>query len=146
MMTIRTRLWIVSPHCGGERPRCIHQRCQIVTKSRFLVDQTKLFKVDTRGPAAPLDCACKATDENPRPSSTRNRSTPPVVIFADFGYGVITGPVLDRVMPIVRPRVPIVTADVSGRQSTLLRFKGVDLLCPTEPRSSANVVNNLPAV
>ena len=28
--------------------------------------------------------------------------------------------------------MPIITADVSGRQSNLLRFRGVDLLCPTE--------------
>jgi bifunctional ADP-heptose synthase (sugar kinase/adenylyltransferase) len=28
--------------------------------------------------------------------------------------------------------VPVITADVSGRQSNLMRFQGVDLLCPTE--------------
>src|SRR5439155_23727460 len=54
------------------------------------------------------------------------------VVFADFGYGVMTAGLLDRLLPGLRQRVPILTADVSGRQSNLLRFRGVDLLCPTE--------------
>jgi sugar/nucleoside kinase (ribokinase family) len=35
-------------------------------------------------------------------------------------------------MPSIRQSVPVITADVSGRQSSLLKFKNVDLLCPTE--------------
>jgi hypothetical protein len=54
------------------------------------------------------------------------------VIFADFGYGLITSGLLDQLMPLLRPRVPVITADVSGMQSSLLRFRAVDLLCPTE--------------
>jgi bifunctional ADP-heptose synthase (sugar kinase/adenylyltransferase) len=54
------------------------------------------------------------------------------VIFADFGYGVISGGLLERVMPPLRKSVPILTADVSGRQGNLLGFREVDLLCPTE--------------
>src|SRR5205085_4160741 len=54
------------------------------------------------------------------------------VIFADFGYGLITEGLLDRILPALRSRVPVLTADVSGKRSNLLRFKGVDLLCPTE--------------
>ena len=54
------------------------------------------------------------------------------MIFADFGYGLITTGHVDQVMPQLRKTVPVITADVSGKQATLLRFKGVDLLCPTE--------------
>jgi bifunctional ADP-heptose synthase (sugar kinase/adenylyltransferase) len=54
------------------------------------------------------------------------------VVFADFGFGLITESLLDRIMPALRSAVPIITADVSGRQGSLLRFKSVDLLCPTE--------------
>jgi bifunctional ADP-heptose synthase (sugar kinase/adenylyltransferase) len=54
------------------------------------------------------------------------------VIFADFGYGLITAGLLDRILPTLRATVPILTADVSGKRSNLIRFKGVDLLCPTE--------------
>jgi bifunctional ADP-heptose synthase (sugar kinase/adenylyltransferase) len=53
-------------------------------------------------------------------------------VFADFGFGLITESLLDRIMPALRSAVPIITADVSGRQGSLLRFKSVDLLCPTE--------------
>ena len=35
-------------------------------------------------------------------------------------------------MPVLRKRVRILTADVSGLRSNLLCFKNVDLLCPTE--------------
>jgi bifunctional ADP-heptose synthase (sugar kinase/adenylyltransferase) len=89
-----------------------------------------MFKVDEGG-AAPLDSHsesmlieqvldCLAADDIA------------AVIFADFGYGTITSGLLDGVMPIVRKKVPVITADVSGRQSNLLRFRDVDLLCPTE--------------
>src|SRR5207302_6092025 len=55
-----------------------------------------------------------------------------VVIFADFGYGLITAGLLERIMQPLRKKVPVITADVSGKQTNLLRFRGVDLLCPTE--------------
>jgi len=54
------------------------------------------------------------------------------VVFADFGYGTITAGLLERVLPELRRTVPFIAADVSGRQSNLLRFRDVDLLCPTE--------------
>jgi bifunctional ADP-heptose synthase (sugar kinase/adenylyltransferase) len=53
-------------------------------------------------------------------------------IFAEFGYGLIGPGLLDRVLPELRGRGVVVSADVSGWQANLLHFKGVDLLCPTE--------------
>ncbi len=121
----------------GITVRAVRQRQQLVTKTRYLVDQTKLFKVD-EGTSAPLDS--RSLDEVSAiiEETTRNAAG---VIFADFGYGTITGPLLDRVMSKVREAVPIITADVSGRQSTLLRFGDVDLLCPTE-REVRQTLNN----
>lgn len=113
---------------AGVRVRSIDQRKQLVSKSRYLVDQTKLLKVD-EGATTPLDS--RSVDQVAGMIDDECRDVAGV-IFADFGYGVITGPLLERVMPIIRPRVPVITADVSGRQSTLLRVKNVDLLCPTE--------------
>ena len=121
----------------GINVRAIHQRQQLVTKSRFLVDQTKLFKVD-EGAVAPLDSRSLELVSGMIDESSANAAG---IIFADFGYGTITGPLLDRVLPKVRQNVPIVTADVSGRQSTLLRFRDVDLLCPTE-REVRQTLNN----
>jgi rfaE bifunctional protein kinase chain/domain/rfaE bifunctional protein nucleotidyltransferase chain/domain len=117
--------------------QAIRQRQQLVTKSRYLVDQTKLLKVD-EGAIAPLDSRSLDTARAMIEDATKNADG---IIFADFGYGTITGPLLDRVLPGVRDSVPIVTADVSGLQSTLLKFRDVDLLCPTE-REVRQTLNN----
>jgi rfaE bifunctional protein kinase chain/domain/rfaE bifunctional protein nucleotidyltransferase chain/domain len=122
---------------GGIITRSVRQRRQLVNKSRFLVDQTKLFKVDD-GMTTPLDS--RSLDETAWMIDEESKSAAGV-IFADFGYGLITTPLLDRVMPAIRPQVPIITADVSGQQSTLLRFQNVDLLCPTE-RELRQTLNN----
>jgi rfaE bifunctional protein kinase chain/domain/rfaE bifunctional protein nucleotidyltransferase chain/domain len=104
-----------------------HRR-DIVTKSRYLVDQTKLFKLD-HGGVAPIDSQC---EQRVAETILAKAEGATAVVFADFGYGLITGSLLDRIMPRLRQTVPIITADVSGRQSSLLRFKSIDLLCPTE--------------
>lgn len=103
-------------------------RRQLVSKTRFLSDQTKLFKVD-EGSADPLDSVAAA---RARETILATAEGATAVIFADFGYGLITEALLDDIMPELRKRVPVITADVSGRQSSLLRFHEVDLLCPTE--------------
>ena len=104
------------------------QRRDLITKHRFLADETKVFKVD-EGSQAPLDS--QAEEEFAERILAAAQSADGV-IFADFGYGLITSGLLDRIMPTLRERVRIIAADVSGRQSTLLRFRNVDLLCPTE--------------
>jgi rfaE bifunctional protein kinase chain/domain/rfaE bifunctional protein nucleotidyltransferase chain/domain len=114
---------------GGVDVRCTTSRRQLVTKHRYLAEQTKLFKVD-EGEAAPADSSeerrlaervCEAADGAA------------AVVFADFGYGVVTAGLLDRVLPVLRSRVHVIAAKAGGRQGAgLLRFRGVDLLCPTE--------------
>ena len=104
-----------------------HRR-QNVIKSRYVADQTKLFKVD-QGGAAPLDSQNEKRVAEMILSAAQDATA---VVFADFGYGLITESLLERIMPPLRQSTPIITADVSGRQSSLLRFKDVDLLCPTE--------------
>jgi rfaE bifunctional protein kinase chain/domain/rfaE bifunctional protein nucleotidyltransferase chain/domain len=113
---------------AGVTVHASNHRRQMVTKNRYLVDQSKLFKVD-EGPVCPID---SQTEQRVAETILAAAQEASVVIFADFGYGLITESLLDRVMPQLRRSVPILTADVSGRQSSLLRFKEVDLLCPTE--------------
>ena len=105
-----------------------NHRRKIVTKNRYLVDQTKLFKVDD-GPVCPID---SRIEEKLAETILAASEGAAAVVFADFGYGLITDSLLDRLMPPLRASVPIITADVSGRQASLLKFKSVDLLCPTE--------------
>jgi rfaE bifunctional protein kinase chain/domain/rfaE bifunctional protein nucleotidyltransferase chain/domain len=99
-----------------------------VTKTRFLVDQSKVMKVD-EGQSDPIDSQTEIELADHILQAADGASA---VIFADFGYGLITAGLLDRVLPTLRCSVPIITADVSGRQTNLLRFHDADLLCPTE--------------
>lgn len=104
-----------------------HRR-QLVVKNRYVVDDQKMLKVD-EGSHAPLDTRREQQLADQIIHAAQEASC---VIFADFGYGMITPGLLDRVMPTLRKTVPILTADVSGKQTNLLRFRQVDLLCPTE--------------
>jgi rfaE bifunctional protein kinase chain/domain/rfaE bifunctional protein nucleotidyltransferase chain/domain len=113
---------------AGIETHVFRHRRQLATKHRYLVDETKLMKVD-EGSATPLDSIVEETIAG-RIIELSNRMA--AVVFADFGHGLITAGLLDRIMQPLRDRVQFITADVSGRQSNLLRFKNVDLLCPTE--------------
>ena len=112
----------------GVDVRCPRFRRQVVCKHRYLVEQTKLFKVD-EGAVTPSDSRQEDALAEAILSASRGAAA---VVFADFGYGVITAGLLDRILPQLRRDVPVLTADVSGKQSSLLRFRELDLLCPTE--------------
>jgi rfaE bifunctional protein kinase chain/domain/rfaE bifunctional protein nucleotidyltransferase chain/domain len=103
-------------------------RKSLVEKDRYLVDEQKMLKID-RGSVAPLDARREASLAKQIIEAADGAAC---VIFADFGYGLITQGLLDRVLPALRKTVPVLTADVSGKQTSLLRFHDVDLLCPTE--------------
>jgi rfaE bifunctional protein kinase chain/domain/rfaE bifunctional protein nucleotidyltransferase chain/domain len=113
---------------AGVSVSALRNRRKIVAKNRYLVDESKLFKVDD-GSASPLD---SREEEQLSEQILAAADGAAAVIFADFGYGMITGGLLERIMEPLRKAVPIITADVSGRQSNLMRFQNVDLLCPTE--------------
>lgn len=112
----------------GVDVQCHHARRQVVCKHRYLVDQTKLFKVDD-GACAPGDSQLEGLLAARILAASEGADA---VIFADFGYGMITAGLLARILPPLRQRVAILAADVSGKQSNLLAFRDVDLLCPTE--------------
>lgn len=113
---------------AGVDVQCHRGRREVVCKHRYLADQTKLFKVDT-GSTTPGDAQLEGLLSAKILSAASGADA---VIFADFGYGMITATLLDRVLPELRKRVAVLAADVSGRQNNLLNFRGVDLLCPTE--------------
>jgi rfaE bifunctional protein kinase chain/domain/rfaE bifunctional protein nucleotidyltransferase chain/domain len=113
---------------AGVELQCGRERKDLVTKHRYLVDQTKLFKVDQGSPTPPDSQQA----EQLAGKIVEAAKDTAAVIFADFGYGVITAGLLDRVLPALRSRVPVLAADVSGRHGNLMRYKDVDLLCPSE--------------
>jgi rfaE bifunctional protein kinase chain/domain/rfaE bifunctional protein nucleotidyltransferase chain/domain len=113
---------------AGIDVRSLPQRKQTVIKHRFLSDEAKLFKVD-EGLPAPLDSQHVRSLVETVWGGAEDADA---VIFTDFGYGLLTAGALDTLLPLLRPVVRTIAADVSGRQNTLLRFRDVDLLCPTE--------------
>jgi rfaE bifunctional protein kinase chain/domain/rfaE bifunctional protein nucleotidyltransferase chain/domain len=122
---------------SGVMVDCLKQRRQLVSKSRYLAEGSKLFKVD-EGEIEPLDSRSEAELAEKILGQARGADA---VIFADFGYGAITGGLMDRIATNLRQQVPILCADVSGMGSNLLRFKEMDLLCPTE-RETRQAMND----
>ncbi len=108
--------------------QALPHRRDVISKHRYLVDDQKLFKVD-RGAAEPSDSHRELTLARRILDAADGADA---VVFADYGYGLITAGLLDRILPELRSRVPVLTANASGKQSSLLRFRDVDLLCPTE--------------
>ncbi|MCH7839973.1 MAG: adenylyltransferase/cytidyltransferase family protein [Planctomycetes bacterium] len=119
----------------GVEAHLIESRPTLVEKTRFLVYEVKLFKVD-RGQRIPLDSVAQ---RRAAVILEQQSKIADAVIFCDFGYGMITAPLLSRVLPAVRQNVNILTADVSGGRNNLLHFRNVDLLCPTEREARATL-------
>jgi rfaE bifunctional protein kinase chain/domain/rfaE bifunctional protein nucleotidyltransferase chain/domain len=113
---------------AGVDVQCPRVRRGSVIKHRYMVEQTKIFKVD-EGLTAPADSRHEDLLAARILAAADGASA---VVFADFGYGIITAGLLDRILPALRPTVSVLSADVSGKRSNLLRFRSVDLLCPTE--------------
>ena len=103
-------------------------RKQLPLKHRYLAETTKVLKID-EGTTGAHDSQTEGELADRILAAADGAAA---VIFADFGCGLITRKLLDAVMPELRRRVGVITADVSGMRSNLLHFKDVDLLCPTE--------------
>lgn len=110
------------------RARLIPCRSSLPERTRYLVDNTKLLRVED-GASHPFDSVAEHDAARWVASIADDLDA---VIFCDFGYGTITGGLLDRLRKILDPQRPVVTADVSGPRAKLLQFKNATLLCPTE--------------
>ena len=113
---------------AGVDVRSINARRNTIVKERYLVEETKMFRVEEGGPA-PLDSEMERQLGEILLEAAAGADA---VIFADFGYGTLTRGLIERVTPTLRATVPILAADVSGAHADLLKFKGMDLICPTE--------------
>jgi rfaE bifunctional protein kinase chain/domain/rfaE bifunctional protein nucleotidyltransferase chain/domain len=103
-------------------------RKSLVEKTRYLADDAKLFKLD-RAELAPLDSVAERRAATILAQQSRGVD---VVLLCDFGYGMITGGLIQRVLPTLRQNARIIAGDVSGGRGNLLNFRNLDLLCPTE--------------
>ncbi|NLX03675.1 MAG: adenylyltransferase/cytidyltransferase family protein [Phycisphaerae bacterium] len=106
----------------------IHNRSRPVSKTRYLVEEQKIVKVDdhlvqptdTQLEKRILDQVAQRADEFQ------------AVIFCDFGYGLLTAGLIEKLTAMLRDRVGWISADVSGTRGKLMAFRNVDLLTPTE--------------
>jgi rfaE bifunctional protein kinase chain/domain len=112
----------------GVEVAALNCRRQTTIKNRYLVDTQKMLKVD-EGTQGPIDSAAEESLTEIILSAVQGADA---IIFADFAQGLLTASLLQRVMPGLRNSVPLITATVSGKQSNLMRFQDVDLLCATE--------------
>ncbi|MCK4659944.1 MAG: adenylyltransferase/cytidyltransferase family protein [Phycisphaerae bacterium] len=112
----------------GVETRTLAIRRELVEKTRYLVDETKLLKVE-HGKPEPLDSAAEQRFAGLLEEAAEGAD---VLIFCDFGYGMLTRSLLERVLPNLRRKVGTIAADVSGPHANLLHFRQVDLLCPSE--------------
>ena len=112
----------------GVESHLIKSRPSLVEKTRFVAEDSKLLKVD-RAQSLPLD---SVAERQAALILGKHSKKADAVIFCDFGYGMVTGSLLSRVLPMLRHNVRTLTADVSGGRANLFNFRHVDLLCPTE--------------
>lgn len=114
---VETR-WLVvdGPHQG------------MVEKQRFLVGTTKVMKLDLGGPLT-LDAARQREFVQAACDAAGQCEA---VIIADFGQGLFTPSMLSALCTTLRPIVPLMTGDVSGRRSNLLAMRAMNLICPSE--------------
>jgi len=104
------------------------ERRNTVTKERFLVEEHKAFRVES-GAAWACDSAT-AQDLTHEILECGKRAD--AIVFADFGYGTISNHLAATVIDELRDQVGVMSADVSGAQGSLKKFRGVQLITPTE--------------
>ncbi len=122
-------------HAEGVRSHMIRCRPSLVQKTRYLVDDAKLLKVE-QGDRVPLD---SLAERQALSVVADHAPSVDVVIFCDFGFGMISESFVDKIMALWGRRRPVLTADVSGARANLLAFRNADLLCPTERELRSNL-------
>ena len=115
----------------GERGvdvRAIESDRPIVEKQRFLVGAQKVLKLDL-GQRLEMDAA---QHDQLRELAATAADGCDAAIVTDFGLGLLAPAALGPLCEALRPRVRIMTGDVSGRRASLLAMTQMDLLCPSE--------------
>lgn len=112
----------------GVETRYLETTRPLVEKQRFLVGSQKVMKVDLLEPVS-LDSL-----EQRRLIDLAERSAGEchAAIVVDFGQGLLSPGLVTPLCEAIRPHVGVLAGDVSGRRSSILRMRGMDLLCPSE--------------
>jgi rfaE bifunctional protein nucleotidyltransferase chain/domain len=100
----------------------------IAEKERFLVGTQKVMKLNNYHPIV-LDA--ERQDRLVDLACERARGFDAAIVV-DFGNGLLSPAVIERLGRLLRPLVGVMTGDVSGKRATLRHFNGFDLLAPSE--------------
>ncbi len=141
----QAELFIERMHAAGIEIHAIRAGDRIPAKDRYIVGREKKVKIDhaaditldTRSRSRMVDLVIEHT------------LAADACILADYGLGMFTPKTLAQVADAARANAPIVTGDVSGRRSSLLSMRGVDLLTPSEHElrfAQGDYDSSLPAV
>jgi rfaE bifunctional protein nucleotidyltransferase chain/domain len=115
---------------AGVEVRCVARREALPIRTRFLVDDQKMFKVD-RGAALAMDSVGRrALSEHLDELS----SDADCVLLHSCGMGLLDRDVLDRFDRAARERRPFLAAGAAEPFGDLRMMRHVDLLCASERR------------
>lgn len=112
---------------------CVHpvrHRRELVVRTRFLVDEHKLFKTD-RAEVYPLDSIGERDTGNLLISLATDADA---AIVHDGGYGMITPGLAQLLGSTFRHRVKMVTGGAWGPQANLIGLRYFDMICCSERR------------
>jgi rfaE bifunctional protein kinase chain/domain len=109
-------------------------------KIRYMVDNQKLFRVSRlqdHSPARKLETQLIERLEELVPQVDG-------VLVSDFVYGVMTSRLLERLVELAKKHSVKLFGDLqcSSQIGNILRFKGFDLICPTEREARIALGNN----
>lgn len=115
-------------HQAGVEVRALEVDRPLPEKQRFLVGAQKLVKLDL---VAPLLLDTRQQERLIQMTLECAAGCDAATII-DYGLGLLTASTLTQMTTRLRPLVAHMTGDVSGRRSSLMAFRQMDLLCPSE--------------
>ncbi len=115
---------------GGVQVQAVRQRPELAVKTRFLVDEHKLFKVN-RACIYPLD---SVGERGVADLLAAEATGADAAVIYDCGLGMITPGLLRRLGTPFRHRVPVIAGGSAGPQGNLAALRDFDLLCCSERR------------
>ena len=115
---------------AGVRVSPVPHRRETAVRTRYLVDDHKLFKVD-RASICPLDSVSERRAADLVVSQAADADA---AIVYDWGYGLITPGLLQLLGATFRHRIPFIAGGSAGPQVNLAGFRCFDLVCCSERR------------
>lgn len=104
----------------------------VIEKERYIVGQQKVMKVDHGRPMTIDEYDREKFIQMAENTVMAHNGDIDAVIFCDFGQGLLTPATLKRLIRKLRNITPVMTGDISGNRTNLLKLSDMDLVCPTE--------------